>query len=374
MGSNPIGHSFKRDYGIEILPKISIIIAAYNVEKYLPKCLDSVCLQTLKDIEIICINDGSKDKSLDILNEYAQKDSRIKVINQNNSGVAKARNIGLANATGEYVQFIDGDDWVNLNLCEKVYNIAENNNSDIVMFNVAFYDNEKQQVTKGRFFTTTVWNNHVDENTPHTYKDCKTIFYGNLSAANKLYRKSFLDALEVKFPENVRFEDHLFHLETIFSAEKVNILDEQLYYYRQNRKNSMMTTLKTTKVVMDIFPIVDLVEEMLKRINKYERNKYLFFQFKYEALAHYFMSINFFSKPYYFAKMKTEFEKLLVGDFDFGICKTMSNYYNFTDVLNYNWFSCYVLKKVLDNPNKEYRKKFEPFKKAIESGFSKVEL
>ena len=72
--------------------------------------------------------------------------------------------------------------------------------------------------------------------------------------------------------------------------------------------------------------------------------------------------------------MKTEFEKLLVGDFDFGICKTMSNYYNFTDVLNYNWFSCYVLKKVLDNPNKEYRKKFEPFKKAIESGFSKVEL
>ncbi|MBQ2870186.1 glycosyltransferase [bacterium] len=374
MGSNPIGHSFKRDYGIEILPKISIIIAAYNVEKYLPKCLDSVCLQTLKDIEIICINDGSKDKSLDILNEYAQKDSRIKVINQNNSGVATARNVGLANATGEYVQFIDGDDWVNLNLCEKVYNIAENNNSDIVMFNVAFYDNKKQQVTKGRFFTTTVWNNHVDENTAHTYKDCKTIFYGNLSAANKLYRKSFLDALEVKFPENVRFEDHLFHLETIFSAEKVNILDEQLYYYRQNRKNSMMTTLKTTKVVMDIFPIVDLVEEMLKRINKYERNKYLFFQFKYEALAHYFMSINFFSKPYYFAKMKTEFEKLLVGDFDFGICKTMSNYYNFTDVLNYNWFSCYVLKKVLDKPNKEYRKKFEPFKKAIESGFSKVEL
>ena len=374
MGSNPIGHSFKRDYGIEILPKISIIIAAYNVEKYLPKCLDSVCLQTLKDIEIICINDGSKDKSLDILNEYAQKDSRIKVINQNNSGVATARNVGLANATGKYVQFIDGDDWVNLNLCEKVYNIAENNNSDIVMFNVAFYDNKKQQVTKGRFFTTTVWNNHVDENTAHTYKDCKTIFYGNLSAANKLYRKSFLDALEVKFPENVRFEDHLFHLETIFSAEKVNILDEQLYYYRQNRKNSMMTTLKTTKVVMDIFPIVDLVEEMLKRINKYERNKYLFFQFKYEALAHYFMSINFFSKPYYFAKMKTEFEKLLVGDFDFGICKTMSNYYNFTDVLNYNWFSCYVLKKVLDKPNKEYRKKFEPFKKAIESGFSKVEL
>ena len=219
------------------MPKISIIVAVYNIEKFLPKCLDSLCLQSLNDIEIICVNDGSTDKSLDILNEYAKKDSRIKIINQKNNGVAAARNAGLSVAQGEYLQFVDGDDWINLNLCEKVYNVAQKNDSDIVMFNVAFYDNKKNCVISGKFFNSSSWTGHVDENTAHVYSDCVTIFYGNLSAANKLYRKSFIDSIGVKFPENVRFEDHLFHLESVFSSSRINILDEQLYYYRQNRKN-----------------------------------------------------------------------------------------------------------------------------------------
>lgn len=351
-------------------PKISIIVAVYNVEKFIQKCLDSLCAQTLQDIEIICVNDGSTDKSLKILNVYAEKDSRVKVISQENKGVAIARNCGLSMASGEYVQFVDGDDWINLNLCEKVYLIAQKSLSDIVMFNVAFFNNKTKRITPGRFFNIRAWANHVDEATIHTYRDCKSIFYGNLSAANKLYKKSFLDELGVKFPENVRFEDHLFHLETIFSACRINILDEQLYYYRQNRKNSMMTTLKSTNVVLDIFKIVDMVEDMLKRIDKFDELKYLFFQFKYEALAHYYMSINFFAKPKYYKKMKQVFYKLYDEEYDFTICRQMSNYFNFTDVLNYNWFSCYVIKKLLDNPKYNFRKKVEPIKKMLENGLS----
>ena len=248
-------------------PKISIIVAVYNLEKYILRCLESLVKQTLRDIEIICIDDGSTDNSLNILNEFAAKDARVKVISQDNKGVARARNVGLSKACGEYIQFVDGDDWVNLNLCEKVYNIANRNDSDIVMFNVAFYDNVKKNVIPGQFFKMSDWANHVDENTPHTYKDCVSIFYGNLSAANKIYKKSFIDKIDCKFPENVRFEDHLFHLHSVFCAEKINILNEKHYYYRQNRKNSMMTSLTSTEVVYDLFVVIDLIEEMIRKID-----------------------------------------------------------------------------------------------------------
>lgn len=351
-------------------PEISIIIGVYNVENYVSRCLESLINQTFKDIEIICINDGSNDKSLDILNNYAVKDSRIKVFSQKNKGVASARNKGLAEAKGKYVLFFDADDWVDLNLCQKVYETAELNNSDIVMFNVAFYDNKKKCIIRGSFFNIKHWQNHTDKNTLHSFRDCMTLFYGNLSCANKLYRKSFLDELNVKFLENTRFEDHLFHLETLLSAKRINIIDEQLYYYRQNRKNSMMTSLLATKIIYDIFEIIDAIEKMIKRVELWNELKYAFFQFKCEALVHYYMRSSIFTRPNYYEKMKKEFYKFYDMDYDFNICRTIPKFYNFTDVLNYNWFSCMILKLILDNEKYNLRQKFEPFKKALEDGLA----
>ena len=353
-------------------PKISIIVAIYNVQDYIAKCLESLSSQTLKDIEIICVNDGSTDKSLEVIEKFAQKDKRIKIINQENKGVAAARNVGLENATGEYLQFVDGDDWINFGLCERVYNLAKKHGSDIVMFNVAFYDNKKNCVINGKFFDIKKWKNHVDENTIHTHNDCKSIFYGNLSAANKLYRKGFIDEIGCKFPLNIRFEDHLFHLHSIFCANKINIIDEKHYYYRQNRKNSMMTTLKSTKIVYDIFDVDDLIEKMIRNIGKFSKLKYLFFQYKYESLSHYYMDINFFQKPTYYKKMQTELRKLLNEEYDMSVCKKMGNFYYFTDVLNYNWFVFYLMRKILDNANWNLREKVEPFKKSIEKKFNGV--
>ena len=117
--------------------KISIIIPIYNTEKYLRRCLDSVCNQTFGDIEIICINDCSTDGSLNILNEYAQKDNRIKIINFiENKGVAIARNTGIDEAQGEYISFVDADDYVDLDFFEKLYNKAIKTNSKLVVSNV----------------------------------------------------------------------------------------------------------------------------------------------------------------------------------------------------------------------------------------------
>lgn len=100
------------------MAKISIIVPVYNTEKFLEKCLNSLINQTLKDIEIICINDGSTDKSLQILEKFANKDKRIQIINQTNSGLSVARNIGIKKAKGEYIGFVDSDDWVDLNFFE----------------------------------------------------------------------------------------------------------------------------------------------------------------------------------------------------------------------------------------------------------------
>ena len=117
-------------------PKVSIIVPVYNVEKYLEKCLDSLVNQSLHDIEIICVNDGSKDDSLDILEKYAKKDSRIKIINKQNQGLSAARNDGLKVAAGEYVGYVDSDDWVDLNFYEKLYESAKKYNAEIASGNI----------------------------------------------------------------------------------------------------------------------------------------------------------------------------------------------------------------------------------------------
>ena len=116
------------------MTKISIIVPVYNVEKYLKECLDSLINQTLEDIEIICINDGSTDNSLAILEEYQKKDSRIKVFSQKNQGVSAARNLGIEKATGEYLTFLDSDDRLELNTCEILYKETIAKNSDFLFF------------------------------------------------------------------------------------------------------------------------------------------------------------------------------------------------------------------------------------------------
>ena len=127
---------------INYTPKVSVIIPVYNVEEYLRECLDSVVNQTLKEIEIICVDDGSTDNSLEILKEYAKKDSRITVITQQNLHAGVARNAGLAVARGEYLSFLDSDDFFELNMLEETYEVAKTENSDLTFYQYKNYNNE----------------------------------------------------------------------------------------------------------------------------------------------------------------------------------------------------------------------------------------
>ena len=211
--------------------KVSVIVPVYNVGKYLPECLNSLINQTLKEIEIICINDGSTDNSLEILNGYAQKDNRIKVINQENQGVSVARNVGIDLANGEYLMFLDGDDYLRCDACEIAYNSIKKDNSDICMFGYTVQVDD--EFIDGRELK--VLREYAD-------KKEQLNLYSFYSSIDKIYKTTFLKDLNIKFIENLQTaEDLVFSSCVYFQKPMYSIIPESLYFYRFNRIGSLTT-------------------------------------------------------------------------------------------------------------------------------------
>lgn len=178
--------------------KVSVIIPVYNVENYLRECLNSVINQTLKDIEIICINDDSTDGSLAILKEYAIKDKRIKIVCQDNVGAGAARNIGLKMAKGKYLSFLDSDDFFDYTMLEKSYNKVIENKADIVVFGANMYDaNTKNQECLYSF------NKLHTQIYPFSYKDITVSIFKafNNVAWNKIFKRDFILRNGIVFQE-----------------------------------------------------------------------------------------------------------------------------------------------------------------------------
>lgn len=221
-------------------PKVSVIIPVYNVEEYLPKCLDSVINQTLKDIEIICINDGSTDNSLGILNEYASKDNRIKIIDQENQGVSSARNKGIAIARGEYLAFLDGDDFFDTTLLEKVYKEIIKKNTDILIFGTYEFNSEGYKNIR---WDMQLLQDFTEEKLAQNQLE---LFIHLLhSLWDKLYRTDFIKKNNILFPTDVKVaEDNIFVLETYLKHASYAFLPECLYYYRIGREGSATTNNK----------------------------------------------------------------------------------------------------------------------------------
>lgn len=214
------------------MKKISAIIPVYNSEKYLDRCLESLINQTLKDIEIILINDGSKDNSLLICKKYAKCDKRIILINKENEGVSIARNKGLEIATGEYITYLDSDDYLELNAFEEMYNIAINTNADIVLFN--HYNGNssinnvkfpKNKLLKGNELTQILKNANTDFFIPYCWRN---IF------------KNTDKQKQIKFKVNLKFgEDSLYNLESYLNAESMYCSDKAFYHYMPNPYSTM---------------------------------------------------------------------------------------------------------------------------------------
>ncbi len=217
------------------MAKVSVIVAVYNAEKYLRQCLDSIVGQTLNDIEILCVNDGSTDGSLEILQEYEKKDSRIKIYSKENEGLggASARNLGLDKATGEYISILDSDDFFDNEMLKKSVERADALNTDIVVFGGYEYDERN-----GNTYTVAsiLAEKEIPEKEVFSYKDCsEDIFQLTQGMAwNKLYRKSFLDKHGIRFQRIKYTDDAYFTFAHMVLAERIAVLKEYLCYYRVN--------------------------------------------------------------------------------------------------------------------------------------------
>ena len=324
---------------------ISVIIPVYNVENYIKKCLDSILTQSIPNVEIICVNDGSDDKSGKILEEYSQKYKNIKIINQNNKGIAAARNTGLEIANGKYIQFIDSDDWLKDNALKEAFERAEKDNLDLVCFNVANYDNKTQEIVENQFYPPTFW--PTDWNTAvYTYENYQNLFIGNFSVVNKLYKKSLLT--NIKFIEGLAFEDHPFHLKTFLNAQRIGVINKSLYFYRKNVSTSFMGSIKKKNNVYDIFAIIKELKKILEEQNIYEQYRTMYLEYAISLPAEMFLnSTSVFQKPKFYSLIKQFLIELSKNEDELNAIYLSRQAVPFMEFSTYSWIICFLKYRLL---------------------------
>ena len=250
------------------LPKVSIIIPVYNAGRYLEQCLNSVLSQTLKDIEIICIDDCSDDNSAKILKKFEK--SGIKIITSDRQqGQAHARNVGIDIAKGKYIGFVDADDYADITMFEKMYKKAKKDNADIEICEAVMYDDTEKKTVSDDYFTLKCFPETFDNIVFNAEDTVDFIENINVTLWNKIYKTSFLKNNKIKFSEGYIYEDMPFIYEVYTKADKIGILRESLYYYRVNTKNSTMN--KNDKKVLDRIDMVEKSLEIFKKLPYFEK-------------------------------------------------------------------------------------------------------
>lgn len=240
----------------EKVPKVSVLVPIYNVEKYLRQCLESIVNQTLKDIEIICLNDGSTDGSPDIIKEFAEKDSRIVVIDKKNSGYGDSMNKGLERACGEYVGIVESDDWIDTNAFEELYRLAKmNGNVDIVRAN--YYQNKGGIDKKLYYIEATATGRAVNP------KRQTWIFMQAPAIWSAIYRRDFLNKNEVRFlpTPGASYQDTGFNFKAWSTAKTACFTTQAFLHYRTDNESS---SVKSDGKIMNVHTEYQSIEEFLK--------------------------------------------------------------------------------------------------------------
>lgn len=218
-------------------PLVSVLVPVYNVERYLEKCLDSIVAQTLYHIEIICVNDGSTDGSLEILEKYKARDKRIKVVNKPNGGLPSARNAGLDVARGKYVGFVDSDDYIDKNMFQKLYETAQKNKSELVICGANIFP-ENPRPNNWLYNCLSPEHKHYDEFDPEILFGC---IYTTPFLWRTLIKRSLIENYNLRLDEKIMVgEDKLFQVKVYPKAKGITIIPDKLYHYCWYRENSMM--------------------------------------------------------------------------------------------------------------------------------------
>lgn len=252
--------------------KLSIIVPVYGVEKYIDKCLNSLVKQSLKEIEIIVVNDGTKDNSQKIIDKYVKKyPDKIKSYIKENGGQGSARNYGLEKANGEYIGYVDSDDFVEKDMYKKLYNKAKENNYDIVVcgnYNVS----EDYQ------------NKNIDTFINNYNTDLENIFFGKMAVWNKIYKRDILIKNKLEFKEKVWYEDLAFTLKAIMNSNTFAFIDEPLYDYLIREGSTM-----NNSNVQRNLEILDAFNDILSYIQHNKKEEY-FSKIEFLAIDHIYIS------------------------------------------------------------------------------------
>lgn len=323
--------------------KISVIVPVYNAVLYLEKCLNSLLMQTYKDLEIICVNDGSTDNSLEILEKYRAEDSRINIINIENSGVGAARNQGLQVFTGEYVSFIDADDWVNLTLYETFVNSTFENPVDIWVFNLGYNYVKNSKILVKNSVKLEDWDNWKSPETILTFDDCNNPFYSGMSACNKIYRGDFLRNNNLKFAEGIIFEDALFNLQTMLKAKSLKVNPEIFYWY--NQANTASVTKSYGNKIFDSLIVINEIESTINELGLADEYKYALFQYKYEFLMSLYKQAKLPYLKLFHKKIAQCLNEVDISSMDEEICKTLKNYEYYEKFQSMGWIYFYLYMK-----------------------------
>lgn len=257
------------------MPKVSVVLPIYNVEKYLRKCLESVINQTLKDIEIICVNDCSSDNCESIIKEYISKDSRVKLINnKNNCGIGYSRNIGIDNSLSDYISFIDSDDYIENNYIEELYNSAVKYNADVVFTNnldivrdntIKPYYHNRINIWKKKFRNT--WKEGISNFNVNTPEKENTPEYPLVSSVNKMFKKDFIIKNDLKFNNFVVSEDTEFFYKYLIYNPKIIYNNMAKYYYVQRKSSITHSIERNNKMILDALTVFKNIFNFYKEKN-----------------------------------------------------------------------------------------------------------
>lgn len=294
---------------------ISIIVPVYNVEVYLSKCLDSLIHQTYSDIEIICVNDGSTDRSLEILKEYADKDERIKIISRENKGISVSRNEALDIANGEYILFVDSDDWIEEDTCDKTLNAISEYDADIVMWSY-IREYKDESLPNYLYVSLKEWKDDIALLTRRFIGpvDDELAFPQKLDSYGtiwgKLYKRSIIEqGKSIRFVDTKKIatcEDVIFNIEYSLRAQKAVYIPELLYHYR---KIDSSYTSKHREDLPQKWQVQ--YEEIKSIIQKTNYNLYREAYYNRKALGLVGLGLNITFSNYPIQKQKTMLSKIL---------------------------------------------------------------
>ena len=248
--------------------KLSIIIPVYNVERFLPQCLDSVFAQTIDNFEVICIDDGSKDSSLSVLQKYGEEHANLRIIHQENHGLGYTRNVGLDCAKGDYIAFVDSDDFVAPDMFEKMIDKMERTNAEIAISNPYLFDHNTGEIRPYRemlkFYRFSILGGFSPLEHPGVFSF--------LGAWDKVYKRSFLAEHNIRFPVNRIYEDAPFSYQSLALAKTITVVKECYYYYRKNAGGAITDKeRKTDAFKIDFLLNIREIQCFLKEHHLYEQ-------------------------------------------------------------------------------------------------------